>query len=259
MRIVVFTSNALRHKYIANTLAKSASECLVVSECKSYDGVVPSEESALVKKHFALRLETEQKFFGEHETFHAPTLPILHKEVNTPFVYEAVKRFRPDAAFVFGSWILKEPLLSLIPSGKFINMHLGLSPYYRGSGTNFWPIVNKEPQYVGATLLHIDAGIDSGDIIAHVRPQIAPEDTVHTLGCKTIVEGGKALLAILETLESGKALQRTKQWAGGEDKFYKKIDFNEGVLKKYYEILESGILSKYLEERPSDPRLIALG
>ena len=34
---------------------------------------------------------------------------------------------------------------------KIINAHLGLSPYYRGSGTNIFPFVNKEIEYVGVT------------------------------------------------------------------------------------------------------------
>ena len=52
-------------------------------------------------------------------------------------------------------------------SRKFLNVHLGLSPYYRGSGTNVWPLINTEPDMVGATLC-IDAGIDNGEIIHQI-------------------------------------------------------------------------------------------
>ena len=76
---------------------------------------------------------------------------------------------RPDVVLVFGTGILREPLLSAF-DGRIINIHLGLSPYYRGAGTNFWPLVNREPEYVGATIHYLDAGIDTGPIISHARP-----------------------------------------------------------------------------------------
>ena len=37
-----------------------------------------------------------------------------------------------------------------------INVHLGLSPYYKGSATNFWPFVNNELQFLGVTFMVTD-------------------------------------------------------------------------------------------------------
>ena len=45
----------------------------------------------------------------------------------------------PDVVLVFGTGLLKAPLIGAFP-GRIINIHLGLSPYYRGAGTNFWPL-----------------------------------------------------------------------------------------------------------------------
>ena len=56
-----------------------------------------------------------------------------------------------DVVLVFGTGILREALLSAFP-GRLINIHLGLSPYYRGAGTNFWPLVNGEPELQLAAL-----------------------------------------------------------------------------------------------------------
>lgn len=259
MKIVLFTSSALRHKYIAHALTRGVEEVLVISECKPHDGVgAKNEGPPMIAEHFALRAQAEENFFGEYAAFTSPTVPIIHKEVNLPFVYDLVKRYKPDAGFVFGSYIIKEPLLSLIPAGKFINLHLGLSPYYRGSGTNFWPLVNKEPQYVGATLLHINAGIDAGDIIAHVRPGIVADDTVHTLGCKTIIEASKALGVILDALKEGKELSRVSQWKAEGEKYYKKADFDETALRQYYKNIENGLLRDYTEKATPQPRLVEL-
>jgi len=46
---------------------------------------------------------------------------------------------------------------------------LGLSPYYLGSGTNYWPLVNEKPEFVVATFMHIDTDIDTEEIIHQIR------------------------------------------------------------------------------------------
>ena len=96
---------------------------------------------------------------------------------------------------VFGTSLLKQPIIDMFP-GRIINIHLGLSPYYRGAGTNFWPLVNGEPEYCGATIHFLDAGVDTGPIIAHVRPTLRSEDGPHDIGNKTIVAAAEALATI---------------------------------------------------------------
>lgn len=257
MNIVIFTSNALRHKYVANTLASHAN-ALVVSECKKSDAPPNASTLGPMEKNFADRYAAERAFFVGNDVINAPTLPLEYKEVHLPYVYEAVKAFKPSMGFVFGSSIIREPLLSLIPNGHFVNMHLGLSPYYRGSGTNFWPFINEELEYVGATLLHIDAGIDTGDIIAHVRPTIEQGDTVHTTGCKTIRSGAEALVTCLKTVESGTKLQRVPQWSVENSKYYKTSDFNENVLNDYLAKIKNGLVQRYLKNSRKDLRLVTL-
>lgn len=259
MKIVIFTSNALRHKFVANALSQHADEALVIVECKKNDAPQNvAENMSPIEKHFADRYFAEKKFFNDNIAFNAPTLPIEYKEANSPLVYDAVREFSPDMGFVFGSSIIREPLLSLIPSGKFVNMHLGLSPYYRGSGTNFWPFVNEELEYVGATLLHIDAGIDTGDIIAHTRPEIELGDTVHTIGCKTIIAGTNTLIECLKKVKAGESLQRIKQWEVPSEKYYTNKDFTEDILKEYLQKLDNGLVEKHLDKKASSLKLVRM-
>lgn len=258
VKIIIFTSNAIRHKYVANALTAYAEEALVISEVKPHDAPPKTEVLPLIDEHFQLRYETEAKFFAGNDYFASTnTLPIVHKEVNLPYVCDVVRKFNPDMAFAFGSWIIKEPLLSLIPEKKFINLHLGMSPYYRGTATNFWPFVNKELEYVGSTILHINAGIDTGDIITHVQPRFESGDTVHTIGCKVIQESVKMLLRVMTAVREGKKLPQIPQWKVEHEHFYKGADFNEGVLRQYYENLHAGIVDEYLKNPRHVPRLIA--
>ncbi len=260
MKIVVFTSNALRHKFIANTLASHADEALVISEVKPHDAPALPKDTAPtpIQKHFALRYETEKVFFAGNDILRAPSLPIMHREVNLQYVYDAVERFQPDMAFVFGAWIIRKPLLSLIPAGKFINLHLGVSPYYRGAGTNFWPFVNDELEYVGSTILHIDDGIDTGDIIAHVRPTFEKEDTVHTAGCKVIRDSAACLVRIMKMAQDGNTLPRVQQWKSDVERYYKESDFTEERLQQYYTNLEHGMIEKYINNPKSKIQLVTV-
>jgi len=258
MKIVILTSNSLRHKFLANTLSQHCEDTLIISECKPQ--TLSSDDSknyTEIDNHFMLRDETEKSFFPNDNYFIPKTLPIVYKEANSPYVYQVIKNFKPDILIVFGSSIIKEPLISLLPAGHIINLHLGISPYYRGSGTNFWPFVNNELEYLGSTILHLDAGIDTGDIICHVRPKIDFNDNVHTVGCKIIKSSVESLIKIIKLLNDGKKLNRVKQW-DVNDRYYKTKDFDEIALSKYKNNLKNEMIKNYLQSEDKNITLIDL-
>ena len=258
MKIVILTSNGLRHKFLANKLSSYVDDTLVISECKS-NNLAPTDSKNIsdIDKHFQLRDETEKSFFPNNDFFISKTLPIIYKELNFNYVYQIIKQFKPDFMIVFGSYIVKEPLISLLPRGCIINLHLGISPYYRGSGTNFWPFVNDELEYVGSTILHLDSGIDTGDIICHIRPIINVGDNVHTLGCKIIESSVTSLIKIMKLFDEGKKLNRVKQW-NVKERYYKTKDFDENALLKYKDNLENNMIENYLKQEKNNIKLIDL-
>ena len=81
-----------------------------------------------------------------------------------------VKNFKPDVIIVYGTGIIKGPILEY--TNKIINIHLGMSPYYNGAGTNWWPMYNEEFEFVGTTVHYLDAGVDTGDILGQTRASI---------------------------------------------------------------------------------------
>jgi phosphoribosylglycinamide formyltransferase 1 len=258
MKVIVLTSNSLRHKFLANTLSSYCDDALIISECKPQTSSFnDSKNSTEIENHFLLRDQTEKSFFPNDNYFIPKTLPIVYKEANSPYVYEVIKNFKPDILIVFGSSIIKEPLISLLPVGHIINLHLGISPYYRGSGTNFWPFVNDELEYLGSTILHLDAGIDTGDIICHVRPNIELNDNVHTVGCKIIKSSVEFLIKIIKLLDGGKKLNRVKQWEV-KDRYYKTKDFDETALSKYKNNLKNNMIKNYLESEDKKITLVDL-
>ena len=122
MKIVILTSNSLRHKFLANTLSQHCEDTLIISECKPQTSFFGDSETTEIEKHFLLRDETEKSFFPNDHYFIPKTIPILYKEANSPYVYEIIKNFKPNILIVFGSSIIKEPLISLLPKGQIIGL-----------------------------------------------------------------------------------------------------------------------------------------
>jgi methionyl-tRNA formyltransferase len=87
--------------------------------------------------------------------------------------------FRPDlgVSVLFGD-ILRPPFLSLFPAGV-VNVHPALLPYNRGQYPNVWSIVDGTP--AGVTLHYIDAGIDTGAVLAQREVPTTPFDTGESL------------------------------------------------------------------------------
>ena len=78
MKIVVFTSNSFRHKFLANSLSKCVDDALIVVECRENDDSNHSYgENEHIISHFKKRFETEKKEFGANSEFLAKSIPCL--------------------------------------------------------------------------------------------------------------------------------------------------------------------------------------
>lgn len=94
-------------------------------------------------------------------------------------VLESVRKLEADIGLsVLLDYILDKQFLDLLPEGT-VNLHPAYLPYNRGQYPNVWSIVEGTP--AGVTLHYLDAGIDTGDIIARRRVAIEPVDTGETL------------------------------------------------------------------------------
>ena len=161
---------------------------------------------------------------------------------------------RPDVVLVFGTGILRAPVIAAFP-GRILNLHLGLSPYYRGAGTNFWPLVNREPEYVGATVHYLDEGIDTGPIVAHARPDVYSDDGPHDIGNRAIAAGVDLLLRSAERLAVDD-LPRVEQNGGG--RLYQRKDFCADAIRRLYRNFQTGMIAEYLVDRDARDSRLAL-
>ncbi len=142
-RVALITSNYRRHKYLASIISTSHDICGIVVESKPVQN--PASRSGIneaVKEYFLERDRREDYYFSNCDF--PVSVDRLYQvswgESSGESVYEWLMQKTPDYIVLFGSSIIKDPLLSKY-RWRIINLHLGLSPYYRGSSTNFWPIL----------------------------------------------------------------------------------------------------------------------
>ena len=108
---------------------------------------------------------------------------------------------RPDAVVVvaFGH-ILKEPLLSDPPFGC-INVHASLLPRWRGVSPVQYSIMHGD-SWTGVTIMRMDAGVDTGPILAQRAVGIGPEDTAGELLDTLAGQGADLLIHTLRRLQN---------------------------------------------------------
>jgi methionyl-tRNA formyltransferase len=124
-------------------------------------------------------------------------------------------------------------------------MHLGLIPYYRGDGTNFWPLVNGEPELVGVTIHLVTSDVNAVAILRQVRPEITAGDWNHDIGCKAIIAGIETMITTIKDFAAGK-IRTQPQHEGGRQ--YKRADFNVEAVRQMWRNFDAGMIEAYLAE-----------
>jgi methionyl-tRNA formyltransferase len=106
---------------------------------------------------------------------------------------KALSELKPDliAVTAYGQ-ILPQRVLDL-PGFGCLNVHTSLLPRYRGAAPIQWAILNDDPE-TGVTIMKMDAGLDTGPILAQAKTPIRPDDTGETLH-QRLGQMGAGLLA----------------------------------------------------------------
>jgi phosphoribosylglycinamide formyltransferase-1 len=253
--VILITGSELRHEFLRMFLSHAAEFTLVKTYAESHDNNIVAQvdlqdDNTLRKIHLSLRCQTEKDFFELYcsQTEDFSNVTFLKKgDINSDRYVEEIKNLNPDLIIAYGCSIIKPALVEHFEN-RFINVHLGLSPYYRGSGTNFWPFMNNEPELVGVTFMHIDAGVDTGKIFHQIRPRIFPGDDVHKIGNRLIYDFAMLLPMIISRFDD---LEEMEQIAVEKSsaKYYKNSDFSEASLVELNKNFSAGMVEKYIENK----------
>ena len=153
---------------------------------------------------------------------------------NEEFIKE-VKSLNPDVICVvaYGKILPKEILD--IPKYGCINVHGSLLPKYRGAAPIQWSVLNGDKE-TGITIMYMDEGMDTGDMILKEKVEIGEDETTGELWDRLSKIGGKLLVEALKQVENGTA-KREKQGndfslAPMLDKNMAKIDWENKTAKE---------------------------
>jgi len=124
------------------------------------------------------------------------------ENINESSFLQQLTNLRPCLLICAGySTIFKSELLQLAQLGT-INLHAGRLPQYRGGSPLNWQIINGEPS-AGLSVIRMDEGIDTGEILGEITLEIRPSETIATLHHRTNPAFGQLVLQVLDHMDAG--------------------------------------------------------
>ncbi|CAA7622585.1 Formyl transferase domain protein [Magnetospirillum sp. LM-5] len=236
MSVAVFTSNQPRHLSLIRSLARVFDTVYAVMECNTvFPGQVADffRKSEVMQDYFGRVMAAEDRVFGSVD-FLPGNVRVLALKMGdasqvAPSVFAPV--FEADHTVVFGASYLKGALCERLVERGALNIHMGVSPYYRGSSCNFWALADRRPDMVGATIHKLSKGLDSGAMYYHAfpKPQAADPFLWGMLSVKAAHD------SLVEAMASGalSGMEPVEQDRTREMRYTRNADFTDEVAAAY--------------------------
>jgi hypothetical protein len=131
--------------------------------------------------------------------------PVYHvDDINSDEAARLLRELAPDACVLMVHPIIKEKIFSIPRLGMLV-FHPGVTPEYRGPHSAFWATLNQELWGIGWSLLRINKGIDTGQVLAQATTKdVDPLTESHVfMQHKAHVDGMPAVVEVLRKLEVG--------------------------------------------------------
>lgn len=267
MKALIITADGPEHRFVTKHLVESIGEHLcgvVVEHGKQRTSFMTSLKKAsrkyrpltvierLITKLVRKLLKTSKKqanalseAFGEinPKLYLSPETPVLQVEsANHQDCIEWIRNKNPDYIFVYGTGIIGKNVLAL-PKEQTLNLHTGISPFYRGSACAFWPLFNKEPHMVGSTVHKCTPEVDGGEIYGRITARLSENDTPYSAFANAVKAGSSLYAKIAGRLVKGENVQSEKQdFSLGKEYTFKDKTFIQEIIMEYR--VSSGKLKK---------------
>jgi methionyl-tRNA formyltransferase len=227
VRVGILTSNKPRGMHVANTLCDRVDvRCIVVEDGyqRSWRAIRRALKPANLHARFYRMLrchlfppdcDPARFFFGDAPPhFNRPELVRRVPHINNAETIAALEAADVELLAVFGTSLLRNAAFFEHWPERMLNLHGGLSPWYRGADSTFWALFNGEPERIGCTVHRISPRIDAGVVLAHACPAVHPGDREEKLFCRTIAAGADLLAEVIERTARGEPLGRPQPPGG---------------------------------------------
>tara|TARA_B110000027_G_C16042310_1_gene266012 strand:- start:366 stop:1004 length:639 start_codon:yes stop_codon:yes gene_type:complete len=188
-----------------------------------------------MKKYFENVNDAQSRLFGNsfinNSKKNIKILPMLFGDLNKCSKNLLLDFLKSDVYIVFGSSYIKGELADFLVEQHAINIHAGVSPYYRGTDCNFWALFDGNPHLAGTTIHLLSKGLDSGPILYHAMSNIKINPFEYTMS--TIKS---AFHSIAERIKDNSIfkINPIDQDKRREIRYSRKIEFNEEIIKDYF-------------------------
>ena len=249
--ITIFTSNQPRHLGLIKELSKVSEKIFAIIESNTVHTGKSDDfykKSKIMRHYFSKVILSENLFFGELSFLPENVIPLVIKMGDLNLVDMSVLKnsLQSDLFIVFGSSYIKGELIDYLISNRAINIHMGVSPYYRGSSCNFWAMKNRDFEYVGATIHMLTKGLDSGEMLFHALPSFEPNFFDYTMRAVKAAHLGLIRLIKDDNLYDLKQIKQNKNL---EISYTKHSDFDD---KAAFDFLNSNIPLELFRQKIED-------
>ncbi len=125
--------------------------------------------------------------------------------LKTPEAQQAIAALSCDVMVVAAYGLILPKTVLAMPRYGCLNIHASLLPHWRGAA----PIqraIQAGDEQTGITIMQMDEGLDTGDMLLHHVCPIAPDETAQTLHDKLAELGADAILEVLRLLEANRLM-----------------------------------------------------
>ncbi len=161
-----------------------------------------------------------------------PDTEILDVEnINSELAYKFTAKHNPDLILVSGTQLVKEKMFDIKPSIGILNLHTGLSPYVKGGPncTN-WCIANNDFHLIGNTIMWIDKGIDTGNILTTEFTPLNGNENLLELHIKVMEHAHNLYINAVRFLNSGNSQSiKQSEIANGKTYFTKQWTLKQKI------------------------------
>jgi hypothetical protein len=255
LKIALLIGSHPRHLHVARAVASTGLLAGVVIETREAHVPAPPEglrpaTRALFVTHFERREAAEHRFFGapapaDFDAVAPRALCVATSELNGPRVEAFLRDLDPDLVLSFGVHYLAG-LQS--PSRRIVwNIHGGLSPWYRGTATHFWPSYLLAPQMTGVTLHEQTPTIHAGAIIHQRTVSLHRDDGLHDVAARCVSEFAAELPLVLAALAASPDGGLAGKPQGTLGKLWRNEDWRPDHLHVIYDLYGDRVVAHVLD------------
>ncbi|MFL5763465.1 MAG: formyltransferase family protein [Bacteroidia bacterium] len=269
MKIVLLCGSQANQRALASKISKDHELAGIVIEKKT-----------MKRKwtiSFVLKKIADRLFFADilsswknmllHYEKQFPDFPVTKKliteNINSKESVAFIREAQPDLVMVSGTRLVREEILRLAVPRGIINLHTGLSPYVKGGPncTN-WCIADDMIHLIGNTVMWIDSGIDSGNIITTEAVSFDGTEDLSGIHLKVMEHAHSLYLAAVQKiLHDPQNCPSVKQQDIAPGRLYKNKEWNQAAksrLRSNMKKFGKTISSAAYREKQKELKLIPL-